>query len=1149
MSAKRIAGSPSSWLLAAFLLLLPLTVFSAPTGGNVVRGAADIKQSGTTTNVNQSTDKAVINWRTFSIAPAETVNFNQPSSRSMTLNRVTGNERSLIEGALNANGKVFLVNSAGITITKGASINTAGLVASTLDIADDDFMNGKYTFKGNNSGLGEVVNMGRIEVAEGGYVALLGDQVRNEGVIVAKRGTVAMNGAEKATLNFNGDSLVSVSIEEGSLNALVENKNAIVADGGKVILTAKGADEVMGAQVNTDGIVQARTLADITGEEPLKGSIEVNALGGTANIAGTLDASAPDGGDGGFIETSGKTVKIADSANITTKSAKGKTGTWLIDPENYTIAASGGNMTGKQFSDALVSNNFEINAANGDINIDDEITWVDTMLKLIASNDININAPITITGPSGVLAMEFGGDYNIRTKASYAGTELVDGSPVAIQDTSGGVYGKIIFTNSSNNNGLKINGQTYTLIHNIAQLDALDGDAGSTPVSGYYAIANDMAGGTFNKNSLISEFTGTLTGIGNDITGLTIVGTSNDITGFAGIIGEAKAQSVLRDINLVNAKAVLKMYNAGSDFSGTLVGKATSTTISNIYLSGEISASGGIAGLINTSNMSNVLVKADVVDYGYAGIVSRANSSNLSYVSFIGRVISHDAIQGQGGLVGTVLTGYINISNSYFLWPNASSGKKLTTTEDYSETGKIENIDILSGSGLVGLLYITGGNTATIENSFVLANIAAESHNSYGGLVGQLNPQETDCQFVLDSSYFYGDIHNYVTTTSTAVGATIGGLIGYVKASTLPTPGITTLSINNSDVIGSIEHDGTVTKGGVGGIIGAFTEHNNIQSDANIINNVDVKIDITAKNVAYVGGLIGLSALAQINSVSVEGTVHGGTRVGGLIGHQIPYTTNKNSGLLTNSYFNGNVDGNSNYVGAFFGSLSGNQEITNSYWNNENLSAYVSAYSTSSPNVTGTNVSAIDAEMFADSYAKAAILKGYDPVAAYELHQEQIRQEQLRQEQLRQEQLRQEQLRQEQLRQEQLRNEAIEEASPVSVSQFNMATELTAEARKEYSSDDDERLRTTPVSLSDAIRNLDEIGQMGPNMTTTYTASIKTVVADGVTYIVDANAEPDAESGPGAGSALSGDADDADPAGLTDEEAKERARRKAARRR
>ena len=213
-----------------------------------------------------------------------------------------------------ATGRVYLINSNGILFTKGSSVNTSGFLASTLNLTDANFNAGNYVFNANGS-LGSVVNQGTITANNGGYVALLGNTVSNQGVIAATRGTVALASGDQITLNFNGNSLLNVTIDQGTLNSLVENKQAIYADGGTVILTAKAADDLLSAQVNNSGLIQARTIDD------LKGDIKLYADGGTVNVAGTLDASAPNGGDGGLIETSGNEVSIADSAIITTKAA------------------------------------------------------------------------------------------------------------------------------------------------------------------------------------------------------------------------------------------------------------------------------------------------------------------------------------------------------------------------------------------------------------------------------------------------------------------------------------------------------------------------------------------------------------------------------------------------------------------------------------------------------------------------------------------------------------------------------------------------------------------------------------------------------------------------------------------------------------
>ncbi|ACB95235.1 filamentous hemagglutinin N-terminal domain-containing protein [Beijerinckia indica] len=351
----------------AALMVLPRPVAAGPDGGSVVAGQAAISQAGSVTTINQSTPKAIINWQGFSINAHETVNFNQPSSSAATLNRVIGNEASVIAGALNANGQVFLVNSAGVLFTHGAQVNVGGLVASTLDIANTDFMAGKYTFSGTSSA--SVINRGHILAHEGGYVALLGKTVSNEGVITATLGTVAMASGEKITLNFDGNSLIDVTIDKGTLNALVQNKRAIQADGGRVILTAKAADAVLSAQVNNSGIIQARTMADLKGGQATSGStggsvhvgtIKLLAQGGTTKVAGKLDVSAPNQGNGGSIETGANKVQVASKATIITKAASGQDGTWLISPKDFTIMLSG-DVTGTQ----LASSNITIRPASG----------------------------------------------------------------------------------------------------------------------------------------------------------------------------------------------------------------------------------------------------------------------------------------------------------------------------------------------------------------------------------------------------------------------------------------------------------------------------------------------------------------------------------------------------------------------------------------------------------------------------------------------------------------------------------------------------------------------------------------------------------------------------------------------------------------
>lgn len=387
-----------------------------PTGGVVVAGGAGIIDNGTRTTITQSTPNVVINWQGFSIGAGHTVQFVQPTSTSVALNRVLGADPSVILGTLTSNGRVFLLNPNGILFGSGSSVNVGGLVASTMQLSDADFMAGNYAF--SDAGAGSIVNQGSINAADGGHVALMGRSVSNQGVISARLGSVALVAGEAVTLDIAGDGLLSVSVTQGAMNALVENGALIRADGGHVLMTAQGAGNLLNTVVNNTGVIQARTIGTRAGTIMLMGDMQ----GGTVNVGGTLDASAPDGGNGGFIETSAARVNVKDGVRVTTSAAQGRTGQWLIDPRDFTIgSAPGDNISGATLSGQLVTNNITISTtgagtANGDIFVNDAVSWSasqgPTTLTLNADRNVNINAAITAT--NGNLVVCCGQDINVN---------------------------------------------------------------------------------------------------------------------------------------------------------------------------------------------------------------------------------------------------------------------------------------------------------------------------------------------------------------------------------------------------------------------------------------------------------------------------------------------------------------------------------------------------------------------------------------------------------------------------------------------------------------------------------------------------------------------------------------------------------------
>jgi filamentous hemagglutinin family protein len=318
----RVALSPLA--LIAGWLIAGSPAHANPTGGQVVAGSATIQNGAPgTLNIFQQSNRAVIDWRSFSIATGETVNFVQPSSSSATLNRVLGNDPSAIFGRLNANGTVMLVNPNGIVFGAGSRVDVGGLVATTANIGNADFMAGRYDFGSARSSAASVENHGHITIRDSGLAALVAPRVRNSGVIEARLGRVVLGAANTFTLDFHGDGLLSFgagsAITEAAGNAaLVSNSGEIRADGGTVLLTARAVKGVVDQVINTDGLVSATTVSGHEGRIVLSGGDA-----GAVAIGGTVDVSAKAGGQGGTVVATGEHIRVAGSARIDASGQQG----------------------------------------------------------------------------------------------------------------------------------------------------------------------------------------------------------------------------------------------------------------------------------------------------------------------------------------------------------------------------------------------------------------------------------------------------------------------------------------------------------------------------------------------------------------------------------------------------------------------------------------------------------------------------------------------------------------------------------------------------------------------------------------------------------------------------------------------------------
>jgi filamentous hemagglutinin family protein len=302
-------------LIAASLSLTASVVAAGPLGGQVITGTGTITQSGATTTILQASQTLSLNWKSFNIAPQETVDFVQPSVTSIAVNRIFDVNGTQILGHLDANGLVYLINPNGIVFGRGAQVDVGGLVASTLDLNDPTLGGDTKTFSG--SGSGSIVNDGTLTAGSGGYVALLANKVSNQGTISAQLGSVAVGAGSAATLTFAGSRLVHMQVDQGVLNALAENSGVIRADGGQVLMTAGAQDALLASVVNNTGLIEANTVENHGGSIALMGG-----QAGQVVVKGTLDASSATG-QGGEIVASGETVSVGDDARVTATGATG----------------------------------------------------------------------------------------------------------------------------------------------------------------------------------------------------------------------------------------------------------------------------------------------------------------------------------------------------------------------------------------------------------------------------------------------------------------------------------------------------------------------------------------------------------------------------------------------------------------------------------------------------------------------------------------------------------------------------------------------------------------------------------------------------------------------------------------------------------
>jgi filamentous hemagglutinin family protein len=493
----------TSCLVAAPLMAASGAFAASPTGSTVVAGHATVTSpSSTSTVVTQSSNKALIDWSSFSLSAGSSVTFDQPNSKSITVNRVTGNGASDIYGDLFANGRIWLINGNGILFGKGSEINVGALIATTSDMTNEDFRKGRYAFaKPSDNAAASVVNQGSIHAADRGYVVLSGSSVSNAGVIQANLGTVVLGGASAFTVDMKGDNLIRYQVTApvsktptdangSAAAALVSNSGTIQANGGKVLMTARAAHNVEDNVINNTGLVEATSVSAHDGEIDLDAGPD-----GTVSAGGTLDASGKGAGQtGGTVQITGGTVNVADGARI---DASGDAGGGIV--------RIGGDFHGKgKLRDAS-----QTNIGNATIDVDAISKGNGGQVAIWSNNATNFSGTVSAKGGAhggnggyvetsgGALQVGLNAIVNTSATAGKSGTWLID--PTNIVIATGG--------NTSLSGGvLGVGGEGTDTIAPSTIVNALEGGTDVLlEASNDITVSNDVIYSSANNLSLLAE--------------------------------------------------------------------------------------------------------------------------------------------------------------------------------------------------------------------------------------------------------------------------------------------------------------------------------------------------------------------------------------------------------------------------------------------------------------------------------------------------------------------------------------------------------------------------------------------------------------------------------------------------------------------
>ncbi len=720
------------WGLGAAALGLPFAVLptdqakaqALPTGGNVVGGSGTISQtSANQLTINQNSATLSIDWQSFSVGAGNIVRFIQPDSSSLALNRVIGPDPSMIFGSIQANGRVVIMNPAGIFFGPTAMVDVNGLVATTSRMSQADFLAGNLNFSIAGDVNARVINEGFVNVAQGGFAVLSAAAVENKGTIVAQGGTVVLAGTPTFTLDFFGDGLLkfastgTVNQAPTGANALVENSGTIQADGGRVLMTARAARDVINNVINVTGIVEARSARIENGEIVIDGGEN-----GTTVVAGRLDVSGNEAdAKGGNVTVLGGRVELAAGTDIRASGEAGG-GTVLVGGGQHGQGTAYNAQTLYMDAAAVIDANATLNGNGGKV-----VLWADDTARMegtITARGGTIAGDGGFVETSGKNKIAFGNSVAVDTRAFNGrdGTLLIDPTDFTIATFGGDMSPAVLL-------GL--------LATNDITIDSATGGSGT---AGNINVDDAIVYTGFSTRTLTLNAQGSINiSAGISATNLNI----NLVLQAAGDVFVDAA------INTNNGYLTTAGYNGVGALGGSFVSSAA-ISLSNAALTLNTTGLISIGGTVTTAGTVTLNAGGAVVQtYGITGGASLviggtgAVTLNDPTNAFINLTLNRTGTATNVSLVNsnTAIVQTSTLGTGSFYLSGVGFAQTGTITQDaladsFTIQGNAGNVTLSQANTFTGDVTLLGGNiNVTANQSFNIASSAVLNLLSAGNIV------------------------------------------------------------------------------------------------------------------------------------------------------------------------------------------------------------------------------------------------------------------------------------------------------------------------------------------------------------------------------------------------------------------------------